>query len=130
MTTSPAAAEFPAMQEQVEDAAEAMYQFWLKGGSPGPTSVPEARLYARAALEAVEPLLARREREWRDIATAPKGEWVQVWRDGYKAPVTGMYTGAGYSGWTTIEGEDVFSDEAPSHWRRLPAPPTTTEDRP
>ena len=58
--------------------------------------------------------------DWQDVSTAPEGEVVLVYDDGYigKAVLTG-------STWLDVEAgyEDSLFVPAPSHWTRLPEPP-------
>lgn len=53
-------------EEMVEKVAEALFNFWLSGPSAAPHNMPEARLYARAAIEAMPEPVPHWEADLRD----------------------------------------------------------------
>jgi len=90
----------------------------------------DERVAALAAENAA--LQARVEGEWRDIATAPVNQAVQVLVPGayyygnqgvYAAMLVSMGTGPRWMTFAWACGRDLPADGQPTKWRPLPAPP-------
>lgn len=76
---------------------------------------------ARAAARATRrPVVAVPHDDWRDIKSAPNGEWILLYDEEWEATLGSRHVGMIWDGEAQVEGVPDFK---PTHWQPLPEPP-------